>query len=802
MIQKILINELEDLVATRFIERKKLREKARDLRKKLNNKSEEYKKAIDEIKSQMPPGIFLEEDISGVKSGGFKRGKELEPEDIRKIKDLGYQIIWINDGSELEQATNDYKFWDHDFHELKTEIENILIKTMHPFEENEVRKPGSTIKIFDGDDLIKQNINPLHSDGAKIIFSQNFGEGAKKVLPLHTLTKTLLKKCKKTGLFENISIGNLYKAQDSEQVKRSEPTNFFLKNCLNTGLAFAILLKKIQTLRIPEGEEPPTHLRDIDPQKRHAYMEEQVLEATRAAYYVDYGYLHGLLFRMIYRITKPLIDPNGQMVDKGYIPLEDRVKNIFEHHCNVSKHILASQRNPTYIKEDGHELLQYHHRGLHGGGYPKRKMEDERISEEDMAGNVQSRVQSMYEHTITELTRLAGIINTFCEYLFGTPWRLPFQRDSLVRYFLINRVYPKNQDGEDDISGTWDVNTRLKHKRRFDAYLVDLFFEHIYLFKIEEVVPIYKFSDPTTILYHAVVIRHNKMPHRPVVLITDEDGTDKEMDLSQSQYNHYYIGEYHPCLKFKIVQEEIAPEFSLDGLIMPEDEEVQSSLELNVGGKKTTSNDEDEKLADLKRNAEVDKVFADDDMEDFQPKSKSNKDFDLDNFLAEIGESGGKESEEQSTNPAQEAGDIQPPSESTSSTESQPAKSHPAEYNPLPENTISFEGEDIELMEYGPSDIVYLNYVEELDPKKNPNPPSNAYELRGSPKYICKIEKVEDGKKPIVQFLRFVKKNNGDYVYVKDKYSGQHVDLNKYPFFKVDRMLTARELVNALSIEL
>ncbi len=142
----------------------------------------------------------------------------------------------------------------------------------------------------------------------------------------------------------------------------------------------------------------------------------------------------------------------------------------------------------------------------------------------------------------------------FLEYLFHTPFHIPFQRDNLVRYLILNSVYPSDSNNKPDKNGVFDVQSQLMQEKSFDGYLVDQFIRSINIYKINEIVPIYNFNNTNKKLYDAMVIRYNELAHRPVLGIV-VNGKKEELDLSQPKSENLYIGEYYPSLRFQDVIE-------------------------------------------------------------------------------------------------------------------------------------------------------------------------------------------------------------------------------------------------------
>ncbi|MDH5681515.1 MAG: hypothetical protein OEZ36_08005, partial [Spirochaetota bacterium] len=74
---------------------------------------------------------------------------------------------------------------------------------------------------------------------------------------------------------------------------------------------------------------------------------------------------------------------------------------------------------------------------------------------------------------------------------------------------------------------------------------------------------------------------------------------------------------------------------------------------------------------------------------------------------------------------------------------------------------------------------------------------------RGEPKYIVRIDKTSGQlDRPIVTFLRYIRVNGNKVDYVRDKNCGKQFDLKEYNFFRLDRELSAKEIVSFLELVL
>ncbi len=561
MIQKMLITDVIKVLK----EREPFLKQVRELKRKLGSDSSDFKKQMKELEKEMPQPIYLEEDCGLLAGSGFKKGRQIMAEEAKRLKDLGFQILWVSDQTTTEaQKKKDYVYT------FKNEVDSLLTKYMVILDEANGRKPGSNIKYIEKNDLLKQTIEAIQLDGAKYIARSIFGESARIVKNLKRLILQYYKKVpEKVDLSDNICLGNAYKlkaknkgeeSKEKDAASTEERSNFVQRFMSDTGIAFMTTLLKVQQERLKRdpNDHPKTNRRP-DPDRRHGYEEEQLVEGTLGAFFAEYGYLHFAIDNLILRFTQPYYSEEGKINGSGLARLSDKNQLIFNKHCNVSYHLFNSMKESGFVDIIARDILQYHHRGLNNSGYPRRKLVDERVSQTDMDGNLQVLNEKVFDTRIHEMTRLVCIISFFIEYLNQTPFHIPFQRDGLVRHMLLNSVWPPNKTNNSDTEGIFEIATQIPQAKRFDGYLVDRFLKSIDIYKIGEKVPLYNFNNTKKKVYDAVVVKHNEMPHRPVVKILDQD-KESELDLSVNENTHLYIGEYIPALRFQ----DVIDEFHLD----------------------------------------------------------------------------------------------------------------------------------------------------------------------------------------------------------------------------------------------
>lgn len=776
MIRKILLND----VLLQLDKRDALRAEARKLRQEHGEGSSAYRDGMDALRKQADPPLYLAGDTRSIGlAGGFKSGKELDRETAERLIELGYSVVW---GSTAKHEENDKpepgSFQAH--LQYRSMIEELIARCLLPFNEQEIRKPNSSIKILEGDDLTRISPDGLQMDGARLVFEQTLGKSAKKLANLWGYIRKYLKEApRRLPLGDNISIGNEYTVKPGEERKDIEPTNFFLKTSVSTGLLVAKMLGHLQKVRVTRGDTIPKDHK-IEITKRYPYDDDALKEHITAAFLTDYGFIHGVVMQNIKRETQPLLSPDGERVGSGFRELSETAELMTNRHGNVAANILSSARDPEFIHEATEDMIRYHHRGLHGGGYPKRKLVSEHIQVEDEGHSSHRETRQIWDQPITEVTRIVGLANSFIEYLYGTPWRLPIERDSLVRYYEQNAVFPKNAQHKDDTEGHDDLNTHLIYEKRFDAYLVKEMLGLVELFQTGEQVPLYNrqaMDQPAGI---ATVVEPTDKPHRPVIKVVWQEGGEDQLDLSDAAQDEWFLGEFHPTLAMRSVERRLSPGSTRAMYIPPED-----MVEVEDGATKPKSKEEWEE--EQRRNAAIDAALGK------QPAAKldapaSDESFNLDAFLQKTR---GKSTDEPAAAPA--------PTEAPAPAE--PAQSSPATPTDSPSNLAYALVQEVDLMKPNAGDIVYIHYVEAVHKGQASFESLPEDQRRGQIKYIGRVNTL--GDTPRVTFLRYLPSPDaqGNQV-TRDKNCGKEIDLGKYPFFKMGRLLTGTELERHLSLNL
>ncbi len=608
MIIRLTINNIIKQVKDATSKKKELSAKVSKLKKELKENSAKYKTEYHKLKQQLPKPLFLDEDCFDFYGNGFNKGKEIDIETAQRLKSLGFEIIWVNDGEELKEALEKDLIDDlqqkteNNQQDEKTqeyidkrveEVKNLLSKCMSVIEEENAKKPGSTIKMLNGDDLLKRTIEVLQLDGAKAAVKNVFGDAGKKFISIKSQIQALFRKNISKYLFTgNFCYGSsIEPSEETKKNKKPAKPNYPLLMMMHSGLAFLFTLTNISKRREFHSEK-----KEDDTNKRRQYAHEEIFEGVLSSFFCRYGILHSHIDRAISKNITKLINDEDEIIENGYLNLPENIVTLIQRYSNVSHHVFTGLKNDGFIKEVGEEILQFHQVMLNGKGYPKRKVQQEMISEKDSSGNISPKNMTVFDKPISEMTRLAGIINFFCEYIFGNPFSLPVERDNLVRYMLDNREYPnKERSSEKDTEGIFDINSKFIYEKRFDGYLVDEFLKSICIYKIGEKVRICSFDNPDETVYEGFVAGYNQLPHRPIVKI-NKDEKPEMMDLSSSNYDNFFIGEYFPCIRFKSVLEKVAPEFAEQGITIYEDLVVDEEI-----AKKSKQ--------ELEREAELDAIF-------------------------------------------------------------------------------------------------------------------------------------------------------------------------------------------------
>jgi hypothetical protein len=603
MTRQLLVNEIIVILNKRD-------QRIKELRKNKDISDPKVQKEIAQtlVKENLPVNLYLGEDAYLITGEGLKKGKKITVDDVKRLYQLGFQMLWLQDKHEseddLKENVNYY---------AKSEMQSLLGKCMHVIKEEDGKKSATSIKILDGEDLLHQTIEPLQYDGAKFLYYQVFGEQNKKLLNLKPILKKVLRRQKLATfeIFDNISIGNAVQLRNkkkqnnngnNKQEVKKILSNFALAYMTNMGWAYSITLNNINNARLEKDpNDTPEKSRRPDPTKRHGYDDDALIDCCASAFLMPWGYMHSTINDLFLKNTISFYDSKGNYTDEenGYLELHEKHTNTIEKHCNVSYHMFAWMKEKPFISPLARPILQYHQRGINGYGYPKRKTVEEKIK-----GTVETR----YEHEVPEHVRLATIVYFFIEKLLPSPLKMPFARDNLVRHMLLNSEFHAAPDNKEDVLGIFEPDTKNKYKKRFDGYLVNEFLKSISIFKIGERVPIYSFMSSSKPFYYGVVEKQNEMPHRPVVIVTKE-GKKIKIDLSAKEHEKLYIGELNPCIRFMDVIDKFhEDENELKGISLKDRDGSDKKLSAKEGMMKEKLNDifEEPKIKTEKVSTDVD----------------------------------------------------------------------------------------------------------------------------------------------------------------------------------------------------
>ncbi len=397
-------------------EKEELKAQAHKIKKDLGANSPEFKKIKEKLTNLKR--YYLEEDCSFLRGGIFRKGKDLTLGEAKRLLELGFHLIWVGDEPISEEDKKNNIIYNY-----KRELEKNLSKTMVVLDESNAKKPGSTINMIEGNDLIKQTIEALQMEGAKYLAQSIFGLSSSILDSIKTLLLGFYNKTPdKVDIFDNTCLGNIYKLKeikDGESIKEQdkthdeERTNYFLRIMINMGLAFMTTVSKIQSYRLKENFPNQDKYRRVDPPKRYLYTEEDIEEGGLASVFAVYGFLHKSIDKLIIRLTNPFYDGDGKLSGNGFLELNSKNRLLYEKHCNVSYNFFASLKDRGFVKEIGRGILQHHQRWLNDYGYPKRKMSEKKSQVLDRFGNTVTVSNNFYEQPINELTRLSSIIEFF-----------------------------------------------------------------------------------------------------------------------------------------------------------------------------------------------------------------------------------------------------------------------------------------------------------------------------------------------------------------------------------------------------
>ena len=679
-------------------------------------------------------------------------------------------------------------------------------------EQNAV-KPGSSLHYIELNDLLRRALEPIQMEGVKYLVKNIFGDTFPNIQNLKQMVIEFFKNpIQRVYLSSHTSLGQdkKYKKNQDSQLLMSKHSNYVIELMLNMGLGFIATLTNIQKQRIkqnPESHLIPQYKRKLT--LRYAYTEEEQLEAALASIFCGYGLLHVSIRRILQKYR-------GKVEQNNYLRLSESEQMVYDKYCNVSYHLLNNIPDRYGLNTDvAKQILQFHHSGLNETGYPKRKLVNEKVSEQTASGFLVVKNKKAYDYPIFELTRLAYIVNFAVEKVQHTPFHLPFNRDSLARHLLLNSIFPLDEQGQEDRSGRYDLDTKEKLEYGFDGYLVLRFLESIHLYKVQECLPVFQFNSKDK-LYDAVVVDYNQMPHRPVIQTTD----GHTLDLSLPKHENLYLGEYTPSLYFQDVLKRFKS--PLQGLWMLGQKGLKHSPK--VENSPESSQDEvDQGIENL--------------LQDLPPgiakwrqkvsRSPEKKDHPLPikkpQVLTEVPEQEHVLSQRYPIYKKEVYGkrlyglgyqDLKAKTLQLTHVAYLESRSDVEEtyrYVCLPKNAkdlvpSAFEidsntphnpehsqklGRVIEVDEF--YTLLYFPSLDEL------NTVSNQTDEDGKAKYIVRVKKVLLRDTQIL-FVRLIQEKQGQVVYVQDKNCGKKGSLERFPFFKLGCRLKTQEVLQALQV--
>ncbi len=519
----------------------------------VNKSIDEYKRRIIELKQEPDPAvinkylntpginIWLSEDCAG-----YKRGRKLDDKDISNIKQQGFESVWISDMPVKDFSEEKSKYAD--LSELREQLADKLSEIFITIDERDAgsKRKGSKIDLLEGSDLLGLRIDPLQKEGAGRIATKILGETGSKLEPIKNLIDQLYALDFKTiSLSDNRTLGNIQVTPESENKIRTKVNNYLLMHSINVGILFNYTLKNIQRMRLEEGTQSSTARytagQKFNKDLRVAYNQDIVKSACLGSFIFDIGFNHSSLKRILDKEMKELINPEGEAIHKGFVLVANNEYEVLKRHVNVGSHIVQNLGvDATSIITN---MIRTHHCYLNGEGYPKRQGQDYQLVLTREDGSKYSMKVFRFETMIHELSNLLSIIDTYDAMINRRPWRLPFSRYETLEYIYESSEYAKDPEtGKEDTAGRFSFNGTEKRNKRFDRYLVNMFFNTLQPYNMGEILPL-RDTETNKKLGEAIVIKHTAVPHRPIVRIVLKDKA-VEINLSEKQFHRYCLGEY------------------------------------------------------------------------------------------------------------------------------------------------------------------------------------------------------------------------------------------------------------------
>lgn len=469
--------------------------------------------------------FYFEEDTNI-----YKRGKEITEQDIEQLESRGYEHIWVSTVK---------PFTPEDTHEemvreIRTELEKSLTDLFTVFDESDVKKGSrGVLSYFDGEDLIKSQLNPLQREGTQKLYEKLFSDTG-KLQQLKTLLEKLIQNrvtnvdvfsARSTGMAEQSDMGHPMNR------KMDEISYRLINHSVASAIMFVFACNRIFGKRASEGYQVSVQRlekgeKTYDKAKRSQFQTDLILNAAFGTLLHDFGFNHRKLRSLLEKELKQTKTEDGTRCKDSSIRLADEERAVLKRHVNVAYNILSSNHEAMYASAIADNIVKFHHCFLDGNGYPDRKQytEDRKV---------------YFRVPLHELTRLFTIINYYDSFLDRKPYRLPLRRETLIKYIFSHSVFMNSPTGNPDDNGLWDIDTQIKQPGLFDGLLVKEFFRSINPYKVGETV--FLRNDKNNKCIQAIINKNNPdMPDRPLLKIYT-GGKWGDIDLSSKNYVDWYV---------------------------------------------------------------------------------------------------------------------------------------------------------------------------------------------------------------------------------------------------------------------
>jgi hypothetical protein len=540
MIRKLSLNLVEKLISNAIDKSRLLDKKISDYRNKLKSINKEAdEKIISSYLSAPGLGCYLSEDCAG-----YKRGRKLEFKDVENIRQKGYESAWISDIMPADLRDTAGK--KADLLIIREKLTNQLAGIFNEINEKDAgqKRKGSKIDLLEGDDLLSLKIDSLQREGAAKLSEIVFGENSSKLEMLkENVDKVYNLALKNISLKDNRTLGNFLARKEDKKVK-SEASDYLIKHSVDVGIYFTLTLRNLQAYRVKAGAQSNT-ARYTSGQKfkqeyRVSYSPDLIFNACLGSFIFDIGFNHSSLKRILDKEIQELTNEKGELKEGGFSSVNDKEYLLLKKHVNVGAHLVQNIGFDTSSIITN--MMRTHHCYLNGEGYPKRTGSDFNIVVDSKYGKRNISVHR-YDTQIHELTNLLSVIDTYDAMINRRPWRLPFSRYEAVNYLFENSCYNENPvTGNPDKEGTYSFAGHERRDKKFDRHLVDIFLSTIMPYEAGEILPL-RDIETNKKISDAAVLKHTKNPIRPVVRIKIKDSV-KDIDLSESRYSKFYLGEY------------------------------------------------------------------------------------------------------------------------------------------------------------------------------------------------------------------------------------------------------------------